>query len=915
MGLLSTKEAAERLGVSERTVRRWIKAGKIRPAEWRTPPGGGKPTAYFSPEEIERVKRSDTIGHSGDDRTRSDSDRTRSDNLGSDRTNDRTRSDTPSAEALPEGLGNQGVAGRGEGGVSTSILKVETKVETSKGQKRAEVETSKVETRDPLPASPYKGEEASASKGEEILIEDGEVWLTVSQASELLQVSKQAVRKACQKGKYKTREVKTRGGTAYLIALTSLPPEAQRKWVSESPEEVLKRVPEEVRERLSVSAAVELVMRTAPKREIDPRILFNKKAKAKLARLVPALEEALKPENLRLPPGERGKLIERLAREAGINRQNFYRYLKLYREGGPMALVCLRRKGLSSWDPEAVQFLQGAYLKGIREAGSMTVRRAYAVLKAEAKKRGWRIGSERSAYQHIKAIDPLLIKYARGGARALSNVYYLARRYDDLHPFEIIVGDQHRFDFFVQDPETGRVFRPEGYFWLDLRTRLVYGFAVAGILELRNYNAYLMGVALRGGLTRFGKFAGCYTDNGLPERSRYFAQVADEMRLMGLRTHDISELYRTEDGRYVVEAEEGEVLSVVETVNAWRRFARPYNAKAKPIERFFQTLEGCLLDLGVPGHVKELGGDPEEKREAEKRLRDLAKAGKLLTPEEALLKIFEAVEVYNHRRHQALSKSPMEELQYAVSQEGFCPVMVAPEEALELTFMMRATRKVERGRIRLHKRLYEARELYGLPDGTSIEVRYDLYDPTNAVAVFYEREEAVDLELVRFLSMKGGPAVAEALRKKAEFVRRIVEKYRELTRPVPGVVEYSKVERVALKLRRKRREREARFEIPEKEFERLIAEAEARQKVLPENVIPLPVVNVRELPVEPVDRYAALLDIWERTGRVPVSEIAFMREFEARLSESERKYWDFMRKFKGLPPLGEFSKVKEKRAG
>ena len=739
-------------------------------------------------------------------------------------------------------------------------------------------------------------------------IKEAEIWLPRRFVEYLLGVSHSAIKKACRKGKYKTREARIRGGTAYLIALSSLPESAQKKFIQLQPEETLKQLPQEAIEKLSASAKTEFALRTAPKQEIDPRIFFNKKAKQKLARLVPALETALKNQNL--PFGEKTKLIQRLAQEVGINKQNFYRYLKLYREGGVMALVSQRKRGLTQWDAEAVRFLQGVYLKGLKEAGEMTVRRAYSILKEEAKKRGWKIGSERSAYAHIKAIHPLFIKYAKGGTRALSNVYYLARRYDDLHPFEIIVGDQHRFDFFVQCPETGRIFRQEGYFWLDLRTRLVYGFAVAGIYELRNYNAYLMGIALRGGLTRFGKFGGCYTDNGKPERSKYFARVADEMRLMGLRAYDISELYRTEDGKFVVEAEEGEVLSVVETVNAWRRFARPYNAKAKPIERFFQTLEGILLDMGVPGHVKELGGNPEEKREAEKRLQELAKAGKLLTPEEALLKIFEAVEVYNNRRHQALGRSPIEELMFAVEKEGFCPVFVSPEEALELTFMMRANRKVERGRIRLHKRLYEADELYGLADGTSVEVRYDLYDPANAVAVFYEREEAVDLELVSFLSMKSSrKELAEKMRKKAEFIRKIVEKFRELTRPVPGVVEYSKVERVAIKIRRKRKEK---VKFDEVEFRQLVAEAEERQKKAG-NIIFFP--SSHSLPAEPVERYAALLDIWEHTGKVPESEIPFMREFEARLTESERKYWDFMREYKGLPPIGEFGEAKKEAAG
>ena len=117
------------------------------------------------------------------------------------------------------------------------------------------------------------------------------------------------------------------------------------------------------------------------------------------------------------------------------------------------------------------------------------------------------------------------------------------------------------------------------------------------------------------------------------------------------------------------------------------------------------------------------------------------------------------------------------------------------------------------------------------------------------------------------------------------------------------------MERVAIKIRRKRKEK---VKFDEVEFRQLVAEAEERQKKAG-NIIFFP--SSHSLPAEPVERYAALLDIWEHTGKVPESEIPFMREFEARLTESERKYWDFMREYKGLPPIGEFGEAKKEAAG
>ncbi|MEW5803882.1 MAG: helix-turn-helix domain-containing protein [bacterium] len=53
--LLSTKEAAEVLGVAERTVQRWISSSKIDPASWRVVRGGK--TAFFTLSQVTWMKK------------------------------------------------------------------------------------------------------------------------------------------------------------------------------------------------------------------------------------------------------------------------------------------------------------------------------------------------------------------------------------------------------------------------------------------------------------------------------------------------------------------------------------------------------------------------------------------------------------------------------------------------------------------------------------------------------------------------------------------------------------------------------------------------------------------------------------------------------------------------------------------
>ncbi len=60
-----------------------------------------------------------------------------------------------------------------------------------------------------------------------------EVWLERKEVERLLGVSLRAVKKACKAGRYVTKTATGRGGRRYLIALSSLPPEAQLKYYQE----------------------------------------------------------------------------------------------------------------------------------------------------------------------------------------------------------------------------------------------------------------------------------------------------------------------------------------------------------------------------------------------------------------------------------------------------------------------------------------------------------------------------------------------------------------------------------------------------------------------------------------------------------------------------------------------------------
>jgi putative transposase len=113
---------------------------------------------------------------------------------------------------------------------------------------------------------------------------------------------------------------------------------------------------------------------------------------------------------------------DKVANQFGVSIQTVFRIVKRYNELGTSPQPSLYTgKQLSSWDDEAIQFLQGYYLKAIKEVGDCTKLTAYRALQDEAKKHGWKIGSRSSAYVHLNNLSPLLETHARGGALAIDN--------------------------------------------------------------------------------------------------------------------------------------------------------------------------------------------------------------------------------------------------------------------------------------------------------------------------------------------------------------------------------------------------------------------------------------------------------------------------------------------------------------
>ena len=580
--------------------------------------------------------------------------------------------------------------------------------------------------------------------------------------------------------------------------------------------------------------------------------------------------------------------IQAVALKGGTTWQNLYRYMARYEKQGLAGLRHTKSNAEQpkAWSPEAVEWWVGLCLKKEhRKLARDGKKRLYAILIEEASRQGWRIGSYRSALWWIeRKVTPQLRALQRGGARALDNTLPpVLRDYSDLAPFEILVGDQHRFDFWVQDEDTGEVFRPEGYFWLDLRTRCWYG----GALD-RKYDSYLMGLALRMGLKIYGPFGSIYTDHGKPEESRYIMGIMKEMRNLGL---GVDRTTSAEIGTQHMDGDPDEINPLCLLAGTHRK-AIVRNAKAKMIEGRFHKFEQILrADLLCPGYVKDLGGLQEENEVDQLELQRLAKAGKLLGFQEFFLRVLKGMDIQNNRAHRGVLKewawkprppitTPMDCLRMCCG-EGWRPVRLS-EEAIDLVFLPRAERKVVLGRIQLDNEVYEHEAL--IPIDAWVDVRFDPMDAT-WIHVFHEGRYLCTAYPVTYSSMKDRDLARQKIEDKRRRRKGFITEYRRLTSCVPDVLHYSETPAIE----------RAAAQIGKAQSSRLKAESEVTRAREPGELADeikrledyRPTVK-RPLFRHTSDRYQWLI---EHADQVTEEDRGFMGKFEGKMSAETRDYW------------------------
>jgi len=621
---------------------------------------------------------------------------------------------------------------------------------------------------------------------------------------------------------------------------------------------------------------------------------YNKDKKTRLKEEICARLKARPPEM------KRCEWLSVVASEYQVSTVTVRRYEREIREGKTER----RGRGMSVWSYQALSWLRAYYLLATKEVGSCSKKGAYKALLGKAAEEGWQVGSEKSAYYHLKKITPVVHKYARGGDRAIDNTFYIMRDLDSLDPFQVVVGDQHIFNWWICDYETMEVYRLQCYLWLDMYTRLPYGIAFD-----RKYSSSTVKRALQMGLERFGKFKCTYNDNGRPELSKDIAQVVREIQVYGLKWEDISQLYATGKG-YALVHEDHEFPDYAETPEEWKRrnrqiFAKVKNAKTKPIERFFDSLESLLLDRALPGMCRNLADDAAVDERQTLRLKRQKEQHLLLSEEEFILKVLDALEEYENRTHTSLKCSPKEKL-FQAMKEGWRPEKIDPLE-LKFIFLNKDYPKVTNGRIRLANELYESTAPLTEEDlsdsrnhvlgyeGQKIQVRWDPRSPEYAWAVGTDGR-VFPLKKVRKYQFLDEQEAREALEWKGHQKKAVRDAFKKMTSGIDGPVLQSSYA-ATLRKAEQRRIPSVKESIESKpagkEISRLVEERISESRNLNEGTIAFPQIHENEH-----QRYAWCIDQLVDGYELSRIDALFYENFTEMLSETEAVYWESYRQLK-----------------
>ena len=382
-----------------------------------------------------------------------------------------------------------------------------------------------------------------------------ETYIDIKRIAEIKGLkSTRSIRIAIQKGKYIAREVKVNGGTSYEILYSSLEPEIQEKLEDEEIKTTV-LIPVEnkinfVSENAKMNALARVDIVTA---------LMNIRTK------YPTKKEA---DDMFLDLYNSGMYLPQVFKFVGtISIGTLHRWVKAYENYGTKGLLPQRKTNqLGEYNSKLNDEMKKVFLTYLLHPNKFSIGKSISLTKHILEKRGYEdipcnLTFRRFA-EHFKKQNYSKWIIMREGEKAYHDKVepYIERDISKLEVGDVLIADGHVLNFQVINPFTGRPTRATLVGFLDWKSTALVGYEI-----MMSENTQCIASTLRNAILNLGVIPKVvYQDNGKAFKAKYFQHIDFD-----------------ESGFNGVYASLG-IKSV---------FAKPYNARAKVIERFFREFQ------------------------------------------------------------------------------------------------------------------------------------------------------------------------------------------------------------------------------------------------------------------------------------------------------------------------------------
>lgn len=362
--------------------------------------------------------------------------------------------------------------------------------------------------------------------------------------------STRAIRIAIQKGKYIAREVKVNGGTSYEVLYSSLESEIQEKLENEEIKSTalipIGNKVNFISENAKLNALARVDIVTA---------LFNLQTKYQTKK------EA---DEVFLDLYNSGMYLPQIYKFVGsISIGTLHRWVKAYESYGTSGLLPQRKTSQQNeYNTILNNEMKQVFLKYLLHSNQFSIGKAINLTKHVLEKRGYEdipcnLTFRRYA-EHFKKTNYSKWVLMREGEKAYHDKVeaYIERDISKLEAGDVLIADGHVLNFQVINPFTGKPTRATLVGFLDWKSTALVGYEIMMI-----ENTQCIASALRNAILNLGLIPKVvYQDNGKAFKAKYFQHT---------------------------DFDESGFNGVYSNLGIKSVFAKPYNARAKVIERFF----------------------------------------------------------------------------------------------------------------------------------------------------------------------------------------------------------------------------------------------------------------------------------------------------------------------------------------